>query len=78
MRAAIPPLPNTPPWSGAQLKHRGKFTFTFVFYLLHCVSVKLDLTLRVFQKNFLRLFGSKKEEVGGGRRGLHNVELHKL
>jgi hypothetical protein len=23
----IPPLPNTPPWRGAQLKHRDNFTF---------------------------------------------------
>jgi len=30
MRTAIPPLPNTPSWRGAQLKkHRGNFTFTF-------------------------------------------------
>jgi len=29
MSGAIPPLPNTPPWSGAQLKHRDNFTFTF-------------------------------------------------
>jgi hypothetical protein len=25
MRDAIPPLPNTPSWRGAQLKHRGNF-----------------------------------------------------
>jgi len=29
MSEAIPPLPNTPSWSDAQLKHRYKFTFTF-------------------------------------------------
>jgi hypothetical protein len=28
MSGAIPPLPNTPPWRGAQLKHRDNFTFT--------------------------------------------------
>jgi hypothetical protein len=27
MRGAIPPLPNTPSWHGAQLKHRDNFTF---------------------------------------------------
>jgi hypothetical protein len=27
-RGAIPPLPNTPSWRGAQLKHRDNFTFT--------------------------------------------------
>jgi hypothetical protein len=31
MRGAIPPLPNTPSWRGALLKHRDKFTFTFTF-----------------------------------------------
>jgi hypothetical protein len=30
MRGAIPPLPNTPSWSGAKFKkHRDNFTFTF-------------------------------------------------
>jgi hypothetical protein len=31
MSEAIPPLPNTPLWRGAQLKqkHRDNFTFTF-------------------------------------------------
>jgi len=29
MRGAIPPLPNTHSWRGAQLKHRDSFTFTF-------------------------------------------------
>jgi len=27
MRGAIPPLPHTPSWRGAQLNHRDKFTF---------------------------------------------------
>jgi hypothetical protein len=27
MSGAIPPLPYTPPWRGAQLKHRDNFTF---------------------------------------------------
>jgi hypothetical protein len=27
MSGAIPPLPNTPSWRGAQLKHRDLFTF---------------------------------------------------
>jgi len=29
MYGDIPPLPNTPSWHGAQLKHRDNFTFTF-------------------------------------------------
>jgi len=31
MSVAIPPLPNTPSYRGAQLKHRDKFNFTFTF-----------------------------------------------
>jgi hypothetical protein len=30
MSGAIPPLPNTPLWRGAQLKHRDNFTFSGV------------------------------------------------
>jgi hypothetical protein len=30
MGGAIPPLPNTPSWRGAHLKHRENFTFTFI------------------------------------------------
>jgi hypothetical protein len=30
MRGAIPPLPHTPSWRGAQLKYMD-FTFTFTF-----------------------------------------------
>jgi len=29
MSGAVPPLPNTPLWRGAQLKHRDNFAFTF-------------------------------------------------
>jgi hypothetical protein len=31
MYGAIPPLPNTLSWRGAQLKHRDNFNFTFTF-----------------------------------------------
>jgi len=30
MSGAIPPLPDTPSWRGAQLKHSGNFSFTFI------------------------------------------------
>jgi hypothetical protein len=30
MSGALPPLPNTPPWRGAQLNQRDKFTFIFM------------------------------------------------
>jgi len=36
MCGAIPPLPNTPPLRGAQLKYRDSFIFTFkVHYRVH-------------------------------------------
>jgi hypothetical protein len=31
MSGTIPPLPNTPSWHGAQLKHRDNFIFTFTY-----------------------------------------------
>jgi hypothetical protein len=31
MSGAIPPLPDSPSWRGAQLKHSDNFTFTFTF-----------------------------------------------
>jgi hypothetical protein len=33
MSGAIPPLPSTHSWHGAQLKHRDNFTFTFTFII---------------------------------------------
>jgi hypothetical protein len=33
MSVAIPPLPNTPSWRGAQLKKKHRDTFTFTFTL---------------------------------------------
>jgi hypothetical protein len=32
----------------------------------------------VFENRMLRIFGSKKHEVAGGRRKLHNEKLHNL
>jgi hypothetical protein len=32
MSGAIPPLPNTPSWRGARLKHRDNFTFTLMYF----------------------------------------------
>jgi hypothetical protein len=57
MRGAIPPLPNTPSWCGAQLKHRDKFYFTtpwsFVHYLTKRHAMKTwwgsgDIAPRIF------------------------------
>jgi hypothetical protein len=38
MSEATPPLPNTPSWRGAQLKHRDNFTFNFNFISLKIIS----------------------------------------
>jgi len=35
MCEATPPLPNTPSWRGASLKHRDSFTFTLQLSTLH-------------------------------------------
>jgi len=44
MRGAILPLPNTPSWRGAQLKHEDNFTFTF-----HLFSPLSKVTLKAYQ-----------------------------
>jgi hypothetical protein len=56
MVGAIPPLPNTPSRSGAQLKHGDNFTFTFTFTFtgVHCI-------LHVFIRWILR---SNPEFIG--------------
>jgi hypothetical protein len=46
MCGAIPPLPNTPSWRGAQLKHRDTFT-TLATYLAH--RKPLDITTSTTQ-----------------------------
>jgi hypothetical protein len=38
MSGAIPPLPNTPSWRGAQLNHRDNFTFTFTDIYIYISS----------------------------------------
>jgi hypothetical protein len=54
MRGTIPPLPNTPLWRGAQLKHRDNFTLPLQFlHLCHIFqksyyqSVNCDVVLYV-------------------------------
>jgi hypothetical protein len=52
MRGAIPPLPNTPSWRGAQLKHRDKLTFTFYIKLQEAckgVGLKKDKRISVYR-----------------------------
>jgi hypothetical protein len=34
MCGAMPPLPDTPSWRGAQKKDKGNFTFTFTFFMI--------------------------------------------
>jgi hypothetical protein len=41
MRGAIPPLPNTPSWRGAQLKHRDNFTLPIGFDA-HLLQIKTN------------------------------------
>jgi hypothetical protein len=42
MSAAVPPLPNTPSWRGAQLKHRDNFTYNLGYSVP--VSCKVALS----------------------------------
>jgi hypothetical protein len=42
------------------------------------LTVREEHKLRVFEKRVLRIFGRKRDGVTGGRRKLHNEELHNL
>jgi hypothetical protein len=68
MSGAIPPFPNTPPWRGAQLKHRDKASFyclsekygTFqgvkerANKMSHCRLI-IDLLIKTYFKDFVFL-----------------------
>jgi hypothetical protein len=64
---AVPPLPNTPSWHGAQLKHRGNFTFTLTvtLFLWFCSEWLLAVS-----KNNVCLKGTK---ISGYWRHPNNV-----
>jgi hypothetical protein len=43
------------------------------------LTLREEHKLRVFENRVLRrIFGQKRDEVTGGRRNLHNEELHRL
>jgi hypothetical protein len=42
------------------------------------LTLREEYRLRVFENSVLRIFGSKRHEVTGGWRKLHNEELHNL
>jgi hypothetical protein len=39
MNGAIPPVPNTPSWGGAQLKHRDNFTSYLIIYSIQFTEI---------------------------------------
>jgi hypothetical protein len=64
MRGAIPPLPNTSSWSGAQLKHRGNFTFTNTIYFETPIIERNMSQFHAVRDNSTKHI----EEVGKGNR----------
>jgi hypothetical protein len=48
MHGDITPLPSTPSWRGAQLKHRDNFTFSF-FIVRSRTNDMAEATLRCLQ-----------------------------
>jgi hypothetical protein len=62
MRGAIPPLPNTPSWRGAELSHRD-FTFTFTAPPTLSVITFLKGPLPQFKGRHERQFNYKRKEV---------------
>jgi hypothetical protein len=49
MSEAIHPLPHTPSWRGAQLKHRDNFTFTFTISGFNCDLQTVKIRINVLQ-----------------------------
>jgi hypothetical protein len=47
MNEALPPLPNTPSWRGAELKHRDNFTFSLCIFVCVCVNVCMYVCMYV-------------------------------
>jgi hypothetical protein len=45
MRDAIPPLPNTRSWRGAQLKHRDDLPVLYLYLSTESVKVKVKFSL---------------------------------
>jgi hypothetical protein len=39
--------PNTPSWRGAQLKHRGKFTFTLIIIIIIIITTTTTTTTTI-------------------------------
>jgi hypothetical protein len=67
MSGTIPPLPNTPSWCGAHLKHRDNFTSLYLYIGVTFLTVREDLGLRVFENRVLRVIvlrGRKWQEAG--------------
>jgi hypothetical protein len=48
MSGAIPPLPNTPSWCDAQLKHRDNFTFAFIQLILNKVVMETNKMSEIY------------------------------
>jgi hypothetical protein len=66
----LPPLPNTPSWRGAQLKHRNNFTFTSVSYNLFLILNKIHVsslprTVAVILQMTTNFFGKMFTDFAG-------------
>jgi hypothetical protein len=54
MGGATSPLPNTPPWRGAQLKHRDNFTLlTILNSMIYYKMVRIFCQINYIVFNFL-------------------------
>jgi hypothetical protein len=79
MNGSIPPFPNTPPWRGAQLKHRDNFTFTFLWVWNLVSNLRGKPRQTVFEnwelrRNFgvMREMGRACSTDGTGKKCIHN------
>jgi hypothetical protein len=65
MSGTIPPLPNSPSWCGALLKHRENFTFTFYrrSLLIETFPMRYPVKLRVLKAKGVQVIQSVKQKV---------------
>jgi len=74
MRGVIPPLPNTPSWRGAELKHRDNFTF-YTELEDHIISgASIAPTSEVYMTAMLVLLIGNKYKGGVACRGIKFYE----
>jgi hypothetical protein len=69
MRGAIPPLPSTPSWRGAQLKHRDIIIIIIIIVVVVVVIIIIIIIIITNWSTALRILG-RMEDTASGYGGL--------